>query len=117
MLALAMILVLAACSAKDETVDYAGTYDIVRIEGAETAVSEEDMQELRGQGYEAMMDFADGGTGLMRIDGDEMDFTYDAGAGTVSLNGVVSTMAFGEDGLLVITEGDSRMYLKKRTED
>ena len=116
-LALALILAMAACTKQVEAaepVDYSGTYDIIKIDAGEASASEEDMQTLRELGYEAIMSFADDGTGMMSIANQESDFTYDAEAGTVNMNGGEATMAFDEDGLLVITDEDGAMYLEKR---
>ena len=115
-LALVLILALAACTKEAaEPVDYTGTYDVVKIDAGETSASEEDMQSLRDLGYEAIMSFADDGTGLMSIAGQENDFTYDAAAGTIHMNGEDSTMEFNEEGLLVISDDGGTMYLEKRT--
>ena len=119
LLVLAMILLLAACSKAPEepAVDYTGTYDVVRIEAGDNSVSEEDLQALRELGYEAVLSFASDGTGLMSIGGAESDFTYDAASGTITMNGLDSTMEFNEDGQLIITEESAVMILEKRAEE
>lgn len=116
-LALALVLALAACSKQDETVDYTGTYDVIKIEAGEASVSEEAMQQLRDGGYEAVLSFAADGTGLMSIAEEETDFTYDAAAATLNMNGVDSKMEFNADGQLVISDDSGAMYLQKRTNE
>ena len=116
MLALAMILALAAC-AKSEPIDYTGTYDVVKIEAGEQSASEEDMQSLRDLGFEAVMSFASDGTGLMSIAGQESDFTYDAAANTINMNGAASKMEFNEEGQLLVFDGGGTMYLEKRADE
>ena len=118
-LALILIFALAACGkeAAPEPVDYTGTYDIVKIDAGEASADEEAMQQLRDLGYEAILSFAADGTGLMSIAGEENDFTYDAEAGTINMNGADSKMEFNEDGQLLISDGGGTMYLEKRTEE
>ena len=116
MLALAMILALAAC-AKSEPIDYTGTYDVIKIEAGEQSASEEDMQSLRDLGFEAVMSFASDGTGLMSIAGQESDFTYDAAANTINMNGAASKMEFNEEGQLLVFDGGGTMYLEKRADE
>ena len=118
-LALILIFALAACGkeAAPEPVDYTGTYDIVKIDAGEVSADEEAMQQLRDLGYEAIMSFAADGTGLMSIAGEENDFTYDAEAGTINMNGADSKMEFNEAGQLLISDGGGTMYLEKRTEE
>ena len=118
-LALILIFALAACGkeAAPEPVDYTGTYDIVKIDAGEASADEEAMQQLRDLGYEAIMSFAADGTGLMSIAGEENDFTYDAEAGTINMNGADSKMEFNEAGQLLISDGGGTMYLEKRTEE
>lgn len=118
-LALILVLALAACGkeAASEPVDYTGTYDIVKIDAGEASADEEAMQQLRDLGYEAILSFAADGTGLMSIAGEENDFTYDAEAGTINMNGADSKMEFNEDGQLLISDGGGTMYLEKRTEE
>ena len=118
-LALILIFALAACGkeAAPEPVDYTGTYDIVKIDAGEAAADEEAMQQLRDLGYEAILSFAADGTGLMSIAGEENDFTYDAEAGTINMNGADSKMEFNEAGQLLISDGGGTMYLEKRTEE
>ena len=117
LLVLAMIFVLAACSSKSEPIDYTGTYDVVKIDAGDASATEEDMQELRDLGFEAVMSFASDGTGLMSIAGQESDFTYDAEAGTIHLNGADSKMEFNADGQLLVTDDAGTMYLEKRTDE
>jgi|GEM_PF-3290743 len=118
-LALILIFALVACTkeAASEPVDYTGTYDIVKIDAGEASADEEAMQQLRDLGYEAIMSFAADGTGLMSIAGEENDFTYDAEAGTINMNGADSKMEFNEAGQLLISDGGGTMYLEKRTEE
>ena len=118
-LALILIFALAACGkeAAPEPVDYTGTYDIVNIDAGEASADEEAMQQLRDLGYEAILSFAADGTGLMSIAGEENDFTYDAEAGTINMNGADSKMEFNEEGQLLISDGGGTMYLEKRTEE
>ena len=118
-LALILIFALAACGkeAAPEPVDYTGTYDIVKIDAGEASADEEAMQQLRDLGYEAILSFAADGTGLMSIAGEENDFTYDAEAGTINMNGADSKMEFNEAGQLLISDGGGTMYLEKRTEE
>ena len=118
-LALILIFALAACGkeAAPEPVDYTGTYDIVKIDAGEASADEEAMQQLRDLGYEAILSFAADGTGLMSIAGEENDFTYDAEAGTINMNGADSKMEFNEEGQLLISDGGGTMYLEKRTEE
>ena len=118
-LALILIFALAACGkeAAPEPVDYTGTYDIVKIDAGEASADEEAMQQLRDLGYEAILSFAADGTGLMSIAGEEKDFTYDAEAGTINMNGADSKMEFNEAGQLLISDGGGTMYLEKRTEE
>ena len=117
-LALILILTLAACAKETaEPVDYTGTYDIVKIDAGDASADEEAMQQLRDLGYEAILSFAADGTGLMSIAGEENDFTYDAEAGTINMNGADSKMEFNEDGQLLISDGGGTMYLEKRTEE
>ena len=118
-LALILIFALAACGkeAAPESVDYTGTYDIVKIDAGEASADEEAMQQLRDLGYEAILSFAADGTGLMSIAGEENDFTYDAEAGTINMNGADSKMEFNEAGQLLISDGGGTMYLEKRTEE
>ena len=118
-LALILIFALAACTkeAASEPVDYTGTYDIVKIDAGEASADEEAMQQLRDLGYEAILSFAADGTGLMSIAGEENDFTYDAEAGTINMNGADSKMEFNEEGQLLISDGGGTMYLEKRTEE
>ena len=118
LLVLAMILALAACAKQEaEPVDYSGTYDVIRIDAGSDSVSEEALQSLREQGFEAVMSFASDGTGLMSIIGQENDFTYDAAAGTMSMNGGESKLWFNEDGQLIVEDESGTMYLEKRTEE
>ncbi len=117
LLILALTLALTACSSKSEPVDYTGTYDVVRIDAGEMTASEEDLQALRDLGYEAVMSFADDGTGLMSIAGQENDFTYDAATGKIDVDGAVSMMKFNEDGQLLVFDDQGTMYLEKRTEE
>ena len=118
-LALILIFALASCGkeAAPEPVDYTGTYDIVKIDAGEASADEEAMQQLRDLGYEAILSFAADGTGLMSIAGEENDFTYDAEAGTINMNGADSKMEFNEAGQLLISDGGGTMYLEKRTEE
>lgn len=118
-LALILVFALAACGkeAAPEPVDYTGTYDIVKIDAGEASADEEAMQQLRDLGYEAILSFAADGTGLMSIAGEENDFTYDAEAGTINMNGADSKMEFNEAGQLLISDGGGTMYLEKRTEE
>ena len=118
-LALILIFALAACGkeAAPEPVDYTGTYDIVKIDAGEASADEEAMQQLRDLGYEAILSFAADGTGLMSIAGEENDFTYDAEAGTINMNGADSKMEFNEEGQRLISDGGGTMYLEKRTEE
>ena len=118
-LALILIFALAACGkeAAPEPVDYTGTYDVIKIDAGEASADEETMQQLRDLGYEAIMSFAADGTGLMSIAGEENDFTYDAEAGTINMNGADSKMEFNEAGQLLISDGGGTMYLEKRTEE
>ena len=118
-LALILIFALAACGkeAAPEPVDYTGTYDIVKIDAGEASADAEAMQQLRDLGYEAILSFAADGTGLMSIAGEENDFTYDAEAGTINMNGADSKMEFNEAGQLLISDGGGTMYLEKRTEE
>jgi hypothetical protein len=118
LLILVMVLLLAACSKPaEEKIDYTGTYDVVLIEAGDQSVSAEELQNLRELGYEAIMSFADDGTGLMSIGGEENDFTYDAEAGTITMNGLESKMEFNEAGQLVILEDGASMTLEKRAEE
>ena len=117
LLILALTFALTACSSKSEPVDYTGTYDVVRIDAGEMTASEEDLQALRDLGYEAVMSFADDGTGLMSIAGQENDFTYDAATGKIDVDGAVSMMKFNEDGQLLVFDDQGTMYLEKRTEE
>ena len=118
-LVLILVFALAACGkeAAPEPVDYTGTYDIVKIDAGEASADEEAMQQLRDLGYEAILSFAADGTGLMSIAGEENDFTYDAEAGTINMNGADSKMEFNEAGQLLISDGGGTMYLEKRTEE
>lgn len=118
-LALILVFALAACGKESapEPVDYTGTYDIVKIDAGEASADEEAMQQLRDLGYEAILSFAADGTGLMSIAGEENDFTYDAEAGTINMNGADSKMEFNEAGQLLISDGGGTMYLEKRTEE
>ena len=118
-LVLILVFALAACGkeAAPEPVDYTGTYDIVKIDAGEASADEEAMQQLRDLGYEAILSFAADGTGLMSIAGEENDFTYDAEAGTINMNGADSKMEFNEEGQLLISDGGGTMYLEKRTEE
>ena len=118
-LALILIFALAACGkeAAPEPVDYTGTYDIVKIDAGEASADEEAMQQLRDLGYEAILGVAADGTGRMSIAGEENDFTYDAEAGTINMNGADSKMEFNEAGQLLISDGGGTMYLEKRTEE
>ena len=115
LLVLAMIFVLAACSSKSEPVDYTGTSDVIRIDAGDSSASEEEMQDLRDLGFDAVMSFASDGTGLMSIGGQESDFTYDAETGVIHLNGADSKMEFNEEGQLIVTDGSGTMYLEKRS--
>ncbi len=117
LLILALTLALTACSSKSEPVDYTGTYDVVRIDAGEMTASEEDLQALRDLGYEAVMSFADDGTGLMSIAGQENDFTYDAATGKIDVDGAISLLKFNEDGQLLVYDDQGTMYLEKRTEE
>lgn len=114
-LVLAIVFTLAACSGK--TVDYTGTYDVIRIDAGEASASEEDLATLRELGYEAIMSFASDGTGLMSIAGNESDFTYDAKTGAITMEGGVSKMEFNDEGQLVISDDGGAMYLEKRAEE
>ncbi|MBQ2096516.1 MAG: hypothetical protein II474_11470 [Firmicutes bacterium] len=118
-LVLILVFALAACGkeAAPEPVDYTGTYDIVKIDAGEASADEEAMQQLRDLGYEAILSFAADGTGLMSIAGEENDFTYDAEAGTINMNGADSKMEFNEEGQLLISDDGGTMYLEKRTEE
>ncbi len=116
-LILALVLALTACSSKSEPVDYTGTYDVVKIDAGEMTASEEDLQALRDLGYEAVMSFADDGTGLMSIAGQENDFTYDAATGKIDVDGAISLLKFNEDGQLLVYDDQGTMYLEKRTEE
>ena len=120
-LALAMIFALAACTkeaaAPVDSVDYTGTYDIIKIEAGEMSASEEDLQTLRDLGYEAVMSFASDGTGLMSVAGQENDFTYDAENATINMGGADSKMEFNEEGQLVVYDDGGTMYLEKRAEE
>lgn len=118
-LVLILVFTLAACTkeAAPEPVDYTGTYDIVKIDAGEASADEEAMQQLRDLGYEAILSFAADGTGLMSIAGEENDFTYDAEAGTINMNGADSKMEFNEAGQLLISDDGGTMYLEKRTEE
>ena len=116
LLILALVIALAACS-KPAPVDYSGTYDIIKIEAAEASATEEDMNALRELGLEAVVSFAEDGTGLMSIADQDSEFTYDAEKGTLILGGVESKMEFGEDGMLIITDDSGVMYLQKRADE
>ena len=118
-LALALVFALAACTkeAAPEPMDYTGTYDVIKIEAGEASADEAALQQLRDLGYEAILSFAEDGTGLMSIAGEENDFTYDAEAGTINMNGADSKMEFNEEGQLLISDDGGTMYLEKRTEE
>ena len=118
-LAVVLVFALAACSggSKAEPVDFTGTYDIIRIEAGEESISEEDIALLNDLGYEAILSFADDGTGLMSIAGEETEFTYDNEASTITIYGTTSDLYFNEEGQLVVEDGEaSAMYMVKRAE-
>ncbi len=117
LLVLTLVFALAACAKKAETVDYSGVYDVVRIETDGTTATEEDLQALRDLGFDAVVSFAEDGTGIMSIAENDSEFTYDAAAGIMHVGEGESKMEFNEAGQLVITDDSGVMYLEKRTEE
>ena len=105
---------LLAVNPEADPSEYAGIYDIYKIDAAENAVSEVDMRKLRQSGYECYMFFAEDGTGVMQIATESNEFTYDYADGVAYVGNSKVLLHFLEDGELVVVDGSDTMYLRKR---